>query len=66
MYKSWCRYSHDYELTREQEDALRKQMKSIPCTSIKARGIDPCPNGDDCLYGEPHVLRSSVLLKRSR
>lgn len=47
-----CKHSHAYRLTAAQEAALRAKIKTVACVSVKEAGLEPCPNGEDCLYGQ--------------
>ncbi|KAI9056541.1 hypothetical protein FKP32DRAFT_1682478 [Trametes sanguinea] len=51
-----CKYSHDWLLTAEQLDILRRNAKKAPCNYLK-NGL-PCPHGDRCCWG--HICPSGA------
>ncbi|TRM68231.1 hypothetical protein BD626DRAFT_481139 [Schizophyllum amplum] len=44
-----CKYSHYYDITAEDEEAMRKYLKSVPCAEV--RPGEKCAMGKECIYG---------------
>ncbi|BGP14039.1 hypothetical protein JCM10213_005623 [Rhodosporidiobolus nylandii] len=57
-----CRFEHEYELTDEQVQEMKRGAKHHVCNAIRA-GV-ACPDGEDCIYG--HVCPRGPACGRER
>ncbi|KAI0952604.1 hypothetical protein AcV7_008352 [Taiwanofungus camphoratus] len=51
-----CKYSHEWDLTKDQLETLAKNAKGAPCNYLK-NGLE-CPHGERCCWG--HVCPSGA------